>query len=155
MGIQQVQYSNIGGSAFMSLRPVRRWAIVSASALAVASAVSLGGLTAGAEPAHAATKCISNTYSLGGQSTCIGYIQQMLNWWQKPNKIAVDNGFGPITRNAVIQYQRSWSGQLSVDGIVGPKTWSYLCSPTLNPWGSGVGYPVAAARAAGCPFYGG
>lgn len=44
--------------------------------------------------------------------------------------LTVDGGFGPLTRNAVIDFQTwnspAFGGTLNVDGIVGPKTWHVL-----------------------------
>ncbi len=39
--------------------------------------------------------------------------------------LAVDGSFGPLTRNAVIDFQ-FWNPPLQVDGIVGPQTWHVL-----------------------------
>ncbi len=39
--------------------------------------------------------------------------------------LAVDGSFGPLTRNAVIDFQ-FWNPPLQIDGIVGPQTWHVL-----------------------------
>lgn len=119
------------------------------AAVAVSAAV-LGGSMASAAPAQAAGQCVDYNYSQGGYASCVGYIQQLLNFegthagWAA---IAVDNQFGPATRNTVITMQRYWG--LTVDGIVGAQTWRILCGPQMGP-GPVPGFPYAAARAAGC-----
>ncbi|MBB3090658.1 peptidoglycan-binding domain-containing protein [Nocardioides albus] len=82
-------------------------------------------------PAEAAT-CTSYNYSYGGNGTCVRCIR---------------------TRQAVVARQTSsryWDSSVAVDGIVGPKTWAYLCSPYYYGTGPAKSYPYAAARAAGC-----
>lgn len=101
-----------------------------------------------AAPAQAAGNCVDYNYSQGGYSSCVGYIQQLLNFHgHGAFYLAVDNAFGPATYNAVVTIQRDWRFQ--VDGIVGPQTWSLLCYPQAGP-GPIQGFPYAAARAAGC-----
>lgn len=137
----------------------RRIAVGVASALAIGVG-SVVATTATAAPASAAT-CRSYTYSSGGVSTCISYIQQMLNWQIKAlglpaAQLKVDGAFGPATKAAVVAYQRNT--HLTADGIVGPNTWRVLCNDlrvggagfNRSAWLKQTGYPVAAHNAAGC-----
>lgn len=126
------------------------------TAVVAAIAVASIGIAA---PAEAAGKCVDYQYGYGGYSTCIGDIQQLLNWeriglsstYRHPTTdyvtLAVDNSFGSKTQKAVLAFQRYWG--LSVDGLVGPQTWRYLCSPEMGP-GIPPSFPLAAARNAGC-----
>lgn len=55
--------------------------------------------------------------------------QYVTEWQQQLNavrdsKIAVDGIYGPNTRDATIQFQRS--AGITVDGVVGPQTWSAM-----------------------------
>ena len=123
--------------------------IVSASLVAI-TGTALAGVAA-PTPAHAAT-CTSYNYSYGGNGTCVSYIQTLLNW-QPGIDLVVDGSFGPRTRQAVIDRQTSWrywDSSVVVDGIVGPRTWAYLCSPYYYGTGPAKSYPYTVARAAGC-----
>jgi peptidoglycan hydrolase-like protein with peptidoglycan-binding domain len=124
------------------------------SAIAAAAlTLVLGGslsVAAAPAPAEAAGQCVDYQYSYGGDSSCVGTIQILLNaipgspWGPE---LAVDNSFGPATRSAVINYQRYWG--LRVDGIVGKQTWNILCAPQAGP-GPIWWFPYATARSAGC-----
>ncbi|GAA1519394.1 peptidoglycan hydrolase-like protein with peptidoglycan-binding domain [Agromyces terreus] len=124
-----------------------------AFALAAAGTVgTVGGTTAA--PAEAATKCVNYNYGYGGYATCVGTIQRLLNYHKISTKIntkysplAIDNSFGTKTRAGVIAFQARYG--LVADGIVGPKTWSILCSPQKGP-GPVPGYPYTQANAGGC-----
>ncbi|MDQ0576661.1 peptidoglycan-binding domain-containing protein [Agromyces albus] len=132
-----------------------------ALALAAVSLVATGAVSSAgtAAPAEASTRCVDNVYGYGGYSTCIGYIQKLLNFqriglsstYHNPAgpypTLAVDNSFGSATLKAVLASQRYWG--LKDDGYVGPKTWNIICSPQQGP-GPVAGFPYAAARAAGC-----
>ena len=87
-------------------------------------------------------------YSSGGFAGCVGKIQTLVNYFRygKP-KLVVDNSFGPKTKAAVIEFQRTFG--LVADGVVGPKTWNVLCAPQAGP-GIIAGYPYTTARSAGC-----
>ncbi|WP_394553452.1 peptidoglycan-binding protein [Agromyces sp. MMS24-JH15] len=130
----------------MPTRTRRHKLALALAAFSLAAAGTVGAVGAAPAPAEAAGRCVDYNYSQGGYSSCIGYIQQLLND-KIQNKIAVDNAFGPATRAAVISVQRNVG--LVADGIVGPKTWNYLCYPQRGP-GPVPGFPYAAARAAGC-----
>jgi peptidoglycan-N-acetylglucosamine deacetylase len=62
----------------------------------------------------------------GSSGTAVKQLQQALV--NKGYKISMDGSFGPATRSAVMSYQSSQG--LTVDGIVGPSTWSKLFSGT-------------------------
>lgn len=149
--------------------PVRRRVATGLATIAVVSGALVATSAATAAPASAATTCRSYVYSYGGTSTCITYIQRMLNalsWgWgnlyylESPHgkQLTVDGAYGANTKYVVTQFQqaeRNLRYTITVDGIVGPQTWSRLCSEVLS-LGAGEPYPqwtsgVAAAHAAGC-----
>ncbi|GEM_PF-3376500 len=95
-----------------------------------------------------AGKCIQGTFRQGSSGQCVRDIQALINYAPFGPKLAVDGQFGPITKSAVVKYQKSM--RLVADGIVGPKTWSDICSPQKG----GVvppSWPRAAAVDADCP----
>ena len=111
-------------------------------------AASLGGAVVAAAPAQAATTCVQNVYVYGGYAKCIGYIQVLLNEWARGYGIpplAVDNSFGPATKQRVKNFQED--AALTIDGVVGPKTWQALCDYGKISHYSSV---RAAAASAGC-----
>ena len=111
-------------------------------------AASLGGAVVAAAPAQAATTCVQNVYVYGGYAKCIGYIQVLLNEWARGYGIpplAVDNSFGPATKQRVKNFQED--AALTIDGVVGPKTWQALCDYGEISHYSSV---RAAAASAGC-----
>jgi lysozyme len=68
---------------------------------------------------------------LGSRGQVVAKLQQLLNK-QGANIGVADGAFGPRTKNAVINFQKS--RQLSPDGIVGPRTWIALeANPTTTP----------------------
>ena len=111
-------------------------------------AASLGGAVVAAAPAQAATTCVQNVYVYGGYAKCIGYIQVLLNEWARGygiSPLAVDNSFGPATKQRVKNFQED--AALTIDGVVGPKTWQVLCAYGKISHYSSV---RAAAASAGC-----
>ncbi|MGX5695217.1 peptidoglycan-binding domain-containing protein [Agromyces soli] len=130
----------------MATRTRRHKLALTLSAFALAAAGAIGAVGAPAAPAEAAGRCVDYTYSQGGYSSCIGYIQQLVNYHSGAG-LVVDNAFGPKTKSAVMQVQ--WRFGLTVDGIVGPRTWNIICYPQKGP-GPIPGFPYTAARAAGC-----
>jgi lysozyme len=60
---------------------------------------------------------------LGSRGQVVAKLQQLLNK-QGANIGVADGAFGPRTKNAVINFQKT--RQLSPDGIVGPRTWIAL-----------------------------
>ena len=133
------------------IRTRRHKLAVAFAALVLAGGAAFGAVGAPA-PAEAAGRCVDYNYSYGGYSSCVGPIQQLLNYKSHVGfaPLAVDNAFGPKTRDAVIKVQRAWG--LQADGIVGPRTWSLICYPQKGP-GPIPGFPYAAARAAASAFY--
>jgi GH25 family lysozyme M1 (1,4-beta-N-acetylmuramidase) len=55
---------------------------------------------------------------------------ERVKWIQKRLRITQDGDFGPGTKNAVESYQRV--NKLVPDGIVGPKTFAYLCQVKIS-----------------------
>lgn len=64
--------------------------------------------------------CIAKlpTLKLGSSGKAVRFVQEVVN------AVPVDGDFGPITRNCVIEYQRSKN--IAVDGIVGQETWRVI-----------------------------
>ena len=65
----------------------------------------------------------------GSNGPAVRQLQTLLQ--QKGFNLAVDGAFGPKTKAAVQAFQRSQG--LVADGIVGPKTWNKLKTPTPLP----------------------
>lgn len=63
------------------------------------------------------------TIRRGDRGPSVGYLQSVINRKGNGNLI-VDNNFGPNTESNVKDVQRFFN--LTVDGIVGPKTWSVI-----------------------------
>jgi hypothetical protein len=70
-----------------------------------------------------ATTCPS-TIRYGSSGTWVKRLQGSLNTRAVSNYLEVDGSFGPKTQTSVKQFQRAY--KLTVDGIVGPQTWSAL-----------------------------
>ena len=105
--------------------------------------------------------CTAYQYRRGNSSTCVRYIQQMLNgtnaiygFYYGGALLSVDGSFGPMTETQVKRFQGMMS--LKVDGIVGPNTWNSLCylagqiAFRLYPSGSLMRTAWDAAYDAGC-----
>ena len=77
---------------------------------------------------HAGTNCKGTNYSQGSSGQCVKDIQTLVNALDKTS-LTVDGSFGPMTAQAVKSFQLSRGG--AQDGVVGPATWSLLCSLPL------------------------
>lgn len=115
-----------------------KWISGAFASLLVSTVVAAGlALTAAPANAYSGTSgkgCTATQYSRGGYSTCIGYIQRMLNgidsaynesYGYTGYQLTVDNSFGANTETNVRRFQ-TWT-HLTSDGIVGPNTWNKLC----------------------------
>lgn len=121
-------------------------------ALGIACALAVT-MTVTAQPTYAITtnSCKYAVFQYGVTGDCVREIQALLrgpfghDYYHNPYtlNLAIDGGYGTLTRSAVIKFQRYYGG-LAVDGVVGPQTWWGLCSPV----GLNVISPVASWRAA-------
>ena len=59
----------------------------------------------------------------GSQGVYVKILQVLLNYYNDAN-LDTDGEFGPLTKKAVIEYQKKY--KLEVDGIVGKETWTQL-----------------------------
>jgi hypothetical protein len=118
--------------------------------------------------AHPATGDWSNNHSLC--TTCAVRQGDIVGLWQTLlwadgllapcGSSGVDGHFGPVTRSATIAWQRNWNSahpgdRISVDGIVGPQTWSRAESKLLSAnfgffiYGGAVASPLLEERTDG------
>jgi RHS repeat-associated protein len=72
----------------------------------------------------------------GSRGEDVKTLQKLLN--AHGANLAVDGDFGPLTKSAVVSYQRS-TGTLLVDGIAGKNTWERLLSTQPSSGGSLTG----------------
>jgi peptidoglycan hydrolase-like protein with peptidoglycan-binding domain len=86
---------------------------------------------------------------IGARSEAVKVLQQrLIDKGERPGP--VDGWFGPVTRRAVVRYQRA--NGLIVDGIVGPQTWGSLNGTAPEPGGSSPSTPSPpVAVPAGAP----
>ena len=75
----------------------------------------------------------------GSSGACVKDIQQLVNSLSG-SKLTVDGLYGPLTKTAVLNFQKTAFAKDSTqwDGIVGAKTWSKLC--TLTPTNSSTSF---------------
>ena len=114
-------------------------AVVLFSGFAPSASAATGGQTSVSVAAESVQASSCPTLWLGSSGVAVQILQSKLNylyerysdprWFENyPDNfnppLVVDGIFGPLTRNAVIDYQ-FWNG-LQVDGIVGPQTWGSL-----------------------------
>jgi hypothetical protein len=77
-------------------------------------------------------QCVNLTYGVGSGGWCVQVIQSMLDHDRAnrdihiPYYLAHDGSYGSLTRTDVVAFQR-WDGLVSVDGVVGSRTWRELC----------------------------
>lgn len=89
--------------------------------------------------APAPTNCTARDWYNGTTGSCVQEIQRLLNQ-EIAAGLAVDGIFGPLTRQAVVDFQTSQG--ISADGVVGPQTWSRLLNPSAGGGGGGGGARV-------------
>jgi len=114
------------------------------------SFTTVSGLLAGSSGSYSSGSSSGSSYSssgsasgstvrLGSNGTAVRELQQALV--NKGYSLSVDGAFGPMTKNAVISFQRSVG--IAADGIVGPVTWSKLgtSSGSVSSGSSSTSYP--------------
>ncbi|MCW5952922.1 MAG: peptidoglycan-binding protein, partial [Propionibacteriaceae bacterium] len=87
----------------------------------------------------------------GSQGTDVEYAQERLNAHGAAPPLAVDGIFGPLTRQATLDYQRGHG--LDVDAIIGPRTWASLEGPTSIGGASGSGHGGAGGPGSSVMMY--
>ena len=127
-------------------------------ALVVVSIAAVG--TYVLNTSHAAAICKKSTFSSGRTGTCVQDIQYIVNGecsiratthYPSCSKLATDGQYGAKTIAQVKVFQKFVG--LSQDGVVGPKTWTWMCnaakSATRNTNGD-THFEYSAAKDAGC-----
>ena len=95
----------------------------------VVAALGFVGYRVLSNTSHAGTNCKGTNYSQGSSGQCVKDIQTIVGALDNVS-VTVDGSFGPMTAQAVKNFQLSRGG--AQDGIVGPATWSLLCSLPLQ-----------------------
>nr|WP_240930065.1 peptidoglycan-binding protein [Streptomyces coryli] len=131
-----------------------------ATAAVITGLLAGGGVIAATQiaptSAAAASACsYSGSHNMiqnGSRGAAVQHAQCILNKYAGHGEVAIDGDFGPITRNAVIAFQRARG--LEADGIIGPHTWSALhqtadAGGDNDPpaWGSGITRDAMLQRA--------
>jgi len=105
---------------------------------------TVSGLIAGSSGSSASGSTSSGSVSgstirQGSTGTAVRNLQQALV--NKGYSLSVDGNFGPMTKSAVMSFQRSVG--ITADGIVGPVTWSKLgtSSGSISSGSSSTSYP--------------
>jgi peptidoglycan hydrolase-like protein with peptidoglycan-binding domain len=92
------------------------------------------------------------TLSVGANGPDVRRLQRLLVEIKELNYDQIDGNFGPVTQNAVKAFQEGDS--LTVDGIVGPQTWSKLpADPNTPQVSEGASGPVVSALQKGLKTY--
>lgn len=113
-------------------------AVVTTMAAMAPAALAISVVTAA--PAQAASSGLCSYTSSepvlrrGSTGTAVKQAQCELNYSMTGDNLAIDGDFGPATESAVKRFQACV--KISVDGVIGPVTWSHL-----NYWASNGGYP--------------
>lgn len=87
----------------------------------------------------------------GSTGADVAHAQERLNAHGAAPPLAVDSIFGPLTRQATLDYQRSHG--LDVDAIIGPRTWASLDGPTTIGGASGSGHGGAGGPGSSVMMY--
>jgi peptidoglycan hydrolase-like protein with peptidoglycan-binding domain len=110
---------------------------IAAAVAATALTLSVGLAAAPTASAQSSSRCSYTnsqpTLSYGSTGTAVKQLQCELYYSVLSSNLTRDGDFGPATLADVKKFQRC--AHLSVDGIVGPNTWS-----SLNYWTSSSGF---------------
>lgn len=163
----------VKSSLFSNKKPARMFKHVKLIAFAIFLVVASIGVVYfyDRSPQSEAAGCVSNTYKQSSSSTCVKYIEQMINGVTEvyvgekfdfsrealnSYMVNVDTYFSSYTKGKIVNFQR-WGYQLTDDGIVGAKTWGELCgfAKTIilsepKPWSSKVTAMSTAYDGASC-----
>jgi murein L,D-transpeptidase YcbB/YkuD len=97
-------------------------------ALIVAALAIIGFKTFAASGAYIAYPCLGGTIKQGSRGACVTYAKKALNYACLTNQaITVSDYFNYDTYKRAYGFQ-SAVGMATMDGIIGPKTWSVLKS---------------------------
>jgi peptidoglycan hydrolase-like protein with peptidoglycan-binding domain len=108
---------------------MRRFLIAAIGAAVVVAPAGIATTeAAAAPPPHHATQTSWPVIRQGARGERVRVIQSLLN--QRGLRVAVDGAFGIATTNAVKTFQRSH--HLTIDGHVGPNTWTRLIITLRN-----------------------
>jgi peptidoglycan hydrolase-like protein with peptidoglycan-binding domain len=129
--------------------------------LLVLTALGLtGGMLFFVTPAAQAATCVQQDWGIGNSGACVQDIQSLLNTlgsyfnYAHFSTLAVDGQFGSLTQGQVKAFQ-AFTGNTQ-DGIVGPHTWSSICSDAqfVHEFGQtrADGEINVPAKAAGCAW---
>lgn len=122
----------------------KQWGIIATAGVLVLAIGGYFGVQYYQNSQSDAASCRSGTYKLGSRSTCVKYIQTLLNAMQSNAGHWAGNGykggyyvdtdgiFGNKTKENVIVLQKWYNsylgkGDIKVDGVVGKETWSLFC----------------------------
>lgn len=73
-----------------------------------------------------ASSCVDKQYSYGNKSTCVKYVQKILNVADINVSLKVTGTFDSLTKKAVVTFQKGM--ELTGSGVVDLTTWQQLCT---------------------------